>query len=310
MSRSTSSAGLIFALAAYGLWGLIPLYFKALAGIAPFEVLAYRVVWSFAVLAVVMTALGQWREIKPLATNRRTLVLLLLSTLFIGVNWLTFIYAVDRGQVLQSSLGYFATPLANVLLGVVFLGERLRGVQWACFTLAAAALVAPIWLVGAVPWIAITLAVSFSLYGLMKKLAPVGGLPGLTVETLALTPAGLAYLAWLPAESTTANGTGEHALLALSGVVTSVPLLFFAGAAKRLEMKTLSVVQYLAPSVQMLLAVFAFGEPVSLARITSFLMIWAAIAVYLLDSYLVRRRRPEWLPATESEVTLPVEETV
>lgn len=310
MQHATSRLGLSYALAAYGLWGLIPLFFKQLVDIEPFEVLAYRVIWSCVVLAQIMTAMGQWAEIRALLKDGRTIGLLFLSTLFIGTNWLTFIYAVDANEVMQASLGYFATPLANVLLGVLFLGERLRRMQWACFALAAVSMVVPIWLVGAVPWIAIALAVSFSLYGLMKKLAPVGGLPGLTVETILLMPLGLAFLALLPADEVSANTTKQHLLLALSGVVTSIPLLFFAGAAKRLELKTLGVVQYLAPSVQFLLAVFAFGEPVNLARIASFVMLWTAIALYLLDSYLARTRHPESLLPSEVDVTLPVEETV
>jgi len=286
----TTSIGLGYAVGAYGLWGLIPLYFKAVAHVAPLEVLAHRVLWSSAVLVVVLLVSQQKSQLRIAFATWRTISLLALSTLLIGVNWLTFIYAVSSGQVLQSSLGYFLTPLANVLLGVVFFGERLRRLQWLSFGLAAVALAAPIWLLGEFPSVALSLAVSFSLYGLLKKIIPVGGLVSLAIETLVLAPIALGYLVVLTRAGASTATTGHlQMVLALSGVVTTVPLLFFAAAARRLEMKTLGIVQYLTPSLQMVLAVVVFGEPLSIDRIASFVIIWLAIGLYLFDLFRARR---------------------
>ena len=287
---STNSIGLGYAVSAYGLWGLIPLYFKAVAGVAPLEVLAHRVLWSSAVLVVVLLFSQQHSQWRVAFATWRTITLLTLSTLLIGVNWLTFIYAVSNGQVLQSSLGYFVTPLANVLLGVLFLGERLRWLQWLSFGLAAVALAAPVWLLGQFPSVALSLAVSFSLYGLLKKIIPVGGLVSLAIETLLLAPVALGYLVVLTREGASTTSTDHmQMVLALSGVVTTVPLLFFAAAARRLEMKTLGIVQYLTPSLQMILAVVVFGETLSIDRIASFVIIWLAIGLYLFDLFRARR---------------------
>ena len=287
---STTSIGLGYAVSAYGLWGLIPLYFKAVAGVAPLEVLAHRVLWSSAVLVVVLLFSQQHSQWRVAFATWRTITLLTLSTLLIGVNWLTFIYAVSNGQVLQSSLGYFVTPLANVLLGVLFLGERLRWLQWLSFGLAAVALAAPVWLLGQFPSVALSLAVSFSLYGLLKKIIPVGGLVSLAIETLLLAPVALGYLVVLTREGASTTSTDHmQMVLALSGVVTTVPLLFFAAAARRLEMKTLGIVQYLTPSLQMILAVVVFGETLSIDRIASFVIIWLAIGLYLFDLFRARR---------------------
>ena len=291
MNSTSSKRGIIYAIAAYGSWGLFPLYFKAVAGVAPVEVLAHRALWSFAVLAVLVAILGRWTELGRELRSGKLLLMLGLSTLLISANWLVFIYAVVSGQVLQASLGYFINPLVNVLLGVVFLRERLRPCQTMSIVLALAGVIVLAGFAGQVPWIALTLALTFGLYGLMRKIMPVDGLVSLTVETLAMAPVALAYLAYL---GTTRQGTGSSigilGLLTLSGPLTAIPLLFFAAAADRLRLSTMGILQYLSPTLQFLLAVVAFREPFSTPQIVSFGCIWTAIAIYTADSYRVARQ--------------------
>ena len=209
-----------------------------------------------------------------------------LSTLFIAANWLVFIYAVVSGQVLQASLGYFINPLANVLLGVLFLRERLRPYQVLSLGLALAGVLVLAVFVGAAPWVALALALTFALYGLMRKIMPVDGLVSLTVETLVMTPIALAYLGYLGAmRQGSGTSLGILGLLALSGPITTVPLLFFGAAARRLRLSTMGILQYLSPTLQFLLAVVAFHERFSYAQIASFACIWTAIAIYTTDSF-------------------------
>jgi len=291
MSSTPSKHGILYGIAAYTSWGLFPLYFKAVAGVAPVEVLAHRALWSFAMLAVLVAFLGRWTELGRELRSGKLLAMLGLSTLLIAANWLVFIYAVTSGQVLQASLGYFINPLVNVLLGVVFLRERLRPYQTLSILLALVGVLVLAGFVGEVPWIALTLALTFASYGLMRKIMPVDGLVSLTVETLAMMPVALAYLVYL---GTTRQGAGTSlgtlGLLALSGPVTTVPLLFFGVAARRLRLSTLGIVQYVSPTLQFLLAVVAFGEPFSTAQIVSFGCIWTAIAIYTADSYRAVRQ--------------------
>ena len=291
MSSTPSKHGIIYAIAAYGSWGLFPLYFKAVASVAPVEVLAHRALWSFAVLAVLVAFLGRWSELGRELRSGKLLVMLGLSTLFIAANWLVFIYAVISGQVLQASLGYFINPLVNVLLGVMILRERLRPYQTLSIMLALVGVLVLAGFVGEMPWIALTLALTFGLYGLMRKIMPVDGLVSLTVETLAMTPVALAYLVYLGATRQGAGSSlGTLGLLALSGPVTTIPLLFFGAAARQLRLSTMGILQYLSPTLQFLLAVVAFREPFSTAQIVSFGCIWTAIAIYTADSYRAVRQ--------------------
>jgi chloramphenicol-sensitive protein RarD len=284
-------SGLLCGLAAYGLWGLIPLYFKSVARVTPLEVLAHRALWSFVVLAVLVGALGRWGQIWRKLRSGRTVLMLTASTLLIAANWLIFIYAVTIGQVLQSSLGYFVTPLVNVLLGVLFLGESLRPCQILSIALAVVGVLAAAGLVGQFPWIAVALSLSFALYALLRKTMPVDGLVSLTVETLAMTPFAAGYVAYLAAtDKATGSGWAMTGLLMLSGLVTTVPLLFFGVAARRLRLSTLGILQYLSPSLQFLVAVMVFGEPFSWVQMTSFTCIWAAILLYTVDSLRATRQ--------------------
>jgi chloramphenicol-sensitive protein RarD len=292
----------LYGIAAYGLWGLIPLYFKAVRSVAPPEVLAHRALWSFVLLALLVSLLGRWRDLWRYMRSPRVMLVLGLNAALIAVNWLTFIYAVTNRQVLQSSLGYFINPLVNVLLGVLFLRERLRPRQVLSLAAATAGVLVFANMVGQVPWIALTLAGSFALYALMRKLTPVDSVASITVETLLMTPAALAYLGYLAATSQiTGSGPGTIGLLMLSGLATTVPLLLFAAAARRLRLSTLGIIQYLTPTLQFLLAVVGFGEPFSTAQMIGFACIWTAVAIYAVDSYLAARQaRLEPLEAVEA----------
>lgn len=283
---STPQRGILLGTAAYASWGLFPLYFKAVASVAPVEVLAHRGLWSFVVLAGLVALLGRWAELRRELRSGKLLLMLAFSTLLIGANWLAFIYAVISGQVLQASLGYFINPLVSVLLGVVFLRERLRPYQMLSMALALVGVLVLAGLVGEVPWIALALAATFALYGLMRKIMPVDGLTSLTVETLAMAPIAAAYLAYLAASRPSADHDWAMlGLLMLSGPVTTVPLLFFGAAARRLRLSTLGILQYLTPTLQFLLAVVAFREPFSHAQIVSFACIWTAVGIYTADSF-------------------------
>ena len=286
-----SHSGILYGIAAYSSWGIIPLYFKTVASVPPVEVLAHRAVWSFVLLAVLVALLRRWRELWRELHSRKLLLMLTLSTLFIAANWLTFIYAVTTGQVLQASLGYFINPLVNVLLGVMFLHERLRPRQTLSIGLALVGVLVLTAMAGAVPWVALALAFTFALYALMRKLMPVDGLMSLAVETLIMAPLALVYLGYLAA----ATGHGPLGLrtlglLMLSGPITTVPLLFFGAAARRLRLSTMGILQYLSPTLQFLLAVLAFGEPFSAAQLLSFACIWMAIIIYATDSFRAARQ--------------------
>jgi len=277
--------GALCGIGAYGLWGLIPLYFKTVAHVSPLEVLAHRAAWSFVVLALLVSIVGQWGELRRGVADRRTAAMLAVSSLLIAANWLVFIYAVASNQVLEASLGYFANPLVNVLLGAVLLHERLRTNQKVAIALAAVGVLVLAIRVGTLPWVAVALATTFALYGLLRKTMPMAALSGLTVETLGLTPAAVAYLGYLGWTGASAvTGPAMAGLLALSGVVTSVPLLLFAAAAQRLRLSTLGILQYLTPTLQFTLAVVVFREPFSAAQITSFAFIWTAVGVYTADA--------------------------
>jgi chloramphenicol-sensitive protein RarD len=278
--------------AAYGAWGLFPLYFKTLGGASPLAVLAHRSLWSFVMLTILVGVLGRWSTLVRELRKPKLVGMLTVSTLVLGLNWLTFIYAVSVGQVLQSSLGYFINPLVNVVLGVAFLHERLRPWQIASLALAGVGVATMSVLVGAMPWIALALAMTFGLYGLMRKLMPVDGMLCLTVETTILAPAAAAYVIYTSILTVPASDGPSFFNLMLSGPVTTIPLLFFGGAARRLRLSTMGILQYMTPSFHFLLAVLVFGETFNAAQAVSFACIWTAILIYTLDSLrAVRQHR-------------------
>jgi chloramphenicol-sensitive protein RarD len=285
-------AGLIYGLCAYGAWGVFPVYLKAVRTVPVLEVLCHRVVWALVVLLVLIAARGELRAVRDALRHRRALLVLSGSTALIAVNWLVYIYSVAHDRILESSLGYYINPLISVLLGVVLLGERLPPLMKAAALLAAAGVA---WLaigLGQLPWISLALAFSFGLYGLLRKVAPVGALIGLAVETLLLAPLAAGYLAWAEAQGRAvflSGGWGLDVLLLLAGPITAIPLLCFAAAARRLPLSTIGFLQYLAPTLQFLLAVTVYGEPFDRARAGAFVCIWVAVALFALETV---RRRP------------------
>ena len=287
-SRDTR-AGLAYGILAYGWWGLVPIYFKAVAHVPPLAVLAHRVVWSVAFLGIII-ALDRWRWLAVLdaMTRRSTLLPLIGSTVMVSTNWLLFIHAVESGQVLQSSLGYFMTPLLIVAMAVVVLKERLPAMQAAAIALAAVGVAYMTVRGGQAPWLALGRAGSFATYGLLRKLVPVSPVIGLTVETSLLLPPALAIAAWqlvgdVTRESPVASPS-TYGLLVLAGIITTVPLIAFAAAARRLPLTTIGFLQYLAPTGQFLLAVFLYGEPFTRTHAISFACIWAGLALFTISS--------------------------
>lgn len=283
---SCSGWGVGYSVGAYTLWGMFPLYFKAVANVPALEVLAHRIVWSLAVCALLVGLRHGWPVIFAAFRSRRLLVTLTCSAAAIAVNWGVFIWAVAAGRLLECSLGYFITPLVNVLLGVVVLGERLRPLQWLAVALAAAAVTHQVIVYGSVPWVALTLAVSFATYGLLRKTAPIDPLGGLFVEATLLSPAALGLLLFLAIDGSGAFGRGDvrlDLLLAFAGPLTTLPLVLFVAGARRIRMTTVGLLQYITPTGHFLLAIGLYGEPFSHATLITFVGIWMALALYTGD---------------------------
>ena len=287
--------GIAYAALAYLLWGLFPLYFRQLAAVPAGEVLVHRIVWSLAFVLIVLTLRRQWAWLPQVFRRPRVLGAFAASALLLSTNWVTYIWSVGHGHVVDASLGYFITPLVNVLLGYTVLHERPRGAQWTALALATAGV---LWLTvqaGQLPWIALVLAASFGSYGLLRKVAVLGALEGLTLETLLLAPAALlALLWWMLHGSGTFPASDLATNLWLIGVgpLTAVPLLLFAAGARRISMTTLGLLQYLGPTIQFLLGVWLFHEPFDAARGVGFGFIWLGLVAYSLDGWRVARSRP------------------
>jgi len=280
-------AGALYAALAYGTWGVLPVYWKSLAGVPLVEVLAHRVTGTVLFTALLLAGLRQMPELGHALRSPRERLSLLASGALIAVNWGVFIWAVGAGRILETSLGYYLNPLVNVLLGTAFLHERLRRAQGISVALAGAGVLVMLVSHGKLPWIALALATSFGLYGLLHKLTHVRPIAALAIETGALAPAALAYLclATEPAGGTLVTGSAmARTLLVLAGPITALPLLWFASAARRLRLSTLGLFQYLAPTLALLLAVFLYGEPFTRAHAVAFLLIWSALALYSFDA--------------------------
>jgi chloramphenicol-sensitive protein RarD len=292
-------------LAAYGLWGLFPLYFPLLEPAGGVEIVAHRVVWSLVFVGVLLTAVRRWGQVRAAFTDRRSLLVLLGAAVLIAVNWLVFVLAVNSGHVVETSLGYFINPLVSVLLGVVVFAERLRPLQWAAVGIAAVAVAVLTVDYGRPPWIALTLAATFGLYGLMKKVVRVEAAPGLFVETALVVVPALAVLVVLQArgEGTFGSaGVGHLLLLVSSGIATAIPLLLFAAATRRVPLSTVGLLQYVTPLMQLAIGVFVYHEPMPPARLAGFVIVWIALAVFTVDSLRqaragARRRAAEVAPA-------------
>jgi chloramphenicol-sensitive protein RarD len=280
-----------FGILAYGMWGLIPLYFKTVAQVAPLEVLGHRVVWSFVVLSLLTCTLGRWSEVWRYVRNARVMLILCLGSLLIAANWLTFIYAVLSGQVLQASLGYFLGPLANVLLGTLLFRERLRALAKISVLVATAGVVVMTLRVGSLPWIALVLATTGALHSVTRKLVPTDGFMSLVLETCVVMPVAAAFLVGLGVTNhATGNTLPLFPLLMLGGPVTVTPFLCFGRAVRRLPLTTMGILLYLLPTLQFFLAVVLFREPFSLTQLAAFACIWTAIVLYATDAYLTLRR--------------------
>ncbi|BEH12917.1 EamA family transporter RarD [Marinobacter shengliensis] len=287
-----TTKGVLYGLAAYTLWGSFPLYFALFQGIPAWEVLIHRVIWSCLFLAIVISLLTRWPAVIAALKQPKRLGFVLGCAVFIALNWGVYIYAVETRHVLQASLGYFLTPLVNVAMGLLILGERISRLQVVAVTLAAVAILYQFVLLGELPWITLVLAFSFGTYGLMRKKVELDGLSGLFVETLLLLPLGLVTLAWLSSEGLSHfGGTSYSTLLLLSsGAVTAIPLLAFAGAARRLKLSTVGFLMYINPTIQFLIALFVFYEPLSTAKLVSFSMIWVALGIYSWSAWDQRGR--------------------
>ncbi len=277
--------GLAYAALAYVAWGLFPLYFAQLAHVSPFEVVLQRTLWSLLVLLAVLALLRRWAWLKPALAQPRLLALSLVSALLLAANWTLYVWAVHQHRVVDASLGYFINPLVSVLLGVLVLRERLRPAQWVAVALAALGVAWLTWRAGQLPWIALVLAASFGLYGLMRKTAPLGALEGLTVETALLAPLAAGLLWWMGAGQGLVHSTVDWFWLALSGPLTVLALVAFAAGARRLPLATLGLMQYVSPTLQLALGVWVFHEPFDGARLAGFALIWAALALYSLDAW-------------------------
>lgn len=286
--------GVIQAALAYACWGLFPLYFKALETVPPAEMLAHRVAWSLVFLAAVLATLGRWGWLAPALRDRRVLRSFAASAALIAVNWFVYIWAVVHGRVVEASLGYFINPLVNVLVGALVLHERLRRAQWAGVALAAVGVAWIGWDAGALPWIALLLAGSFSCYGLLRKTAPLGALEGLAIETLLIAPFAVALLAWLALQDRSAfvqAAVGTQWLIAAAGPLTAIPLLLFAAGARRIPFSLLGLLQYIGPTLQLAVGVLLFGEPFGPGRAAGFALIWLALALYSAEAWLHGTRR-------------------
>jgi chloramphenicol-sensitive protein RarD len=292
--ESRTIFGMVYASSAFLIWGISPIYWKMMRVVPAFEIILHRIVWSFILLLPLMIILRRWQEFVDALKNYRTLLILLFTAMIVGGNWLLYIWAVNNDYLLQASLGYYINPLVNVVLGMVFLKERLRLLQIVAVMLATAGVIYLTVYFGAFPWIALTLAVTFGFYGLIRKVAPVGSLVGLTVETLLLSIPALVYIVYLDIQ-----GQGSifrvslklDLLLVGCAPVTAIPLLLFTLGARRLYLSTMGLLQYIAPSCMFILAVFLFHEPFAMAQVVTFILIWTALAIYSMDSMRYYRRK-------------------
>jgi chloramphenicol-sensitive protein RarD len=291
---SEQRRGLLLGVAAYGLWGGFPLYWPHLEPAGALEILAHRVLWSMLTMGVLVVALRRTGQLRALFASRRTFLILAVAAFTITLNWAIYIYGVNNGKVVETSLGYFINPLVTVLMGVFILGERLRPLQWLAMGVAGTAVVVLTLDYGRLPWVALVLAFSFGTYGLAKKSADVGAVESLALETTLIAPFAAVYVGWLVATGSSnfaSHGTGHALLLCSAGVVTAIPLICFGAAATRVSMVTLGLLQYLAPILQFALGVFYFHEDMPAGRLAGFALVWVALVVFTYEANAHRRRQ-------------------
>jgi chloramphenicol-sensitive protein RarD len=300
---SESRRGLLLGVAAYTLWGAFPLYWVLLEPAGALEILAHRILWSLVTMGVIVVLLRRTTQLRALFRDRRVFALLAVGAAVITVNWATYIWGVNNGRVVEASLGYFINPLVTVLMGVFILGERLRPLQWGAMAVAGTAVAVLALDYGRLPWVALVLAFSFGTYGLAKKTANAGAIESLTLETILLAPIAAAYIAWLVATGQSnfgSHGTGHALLFTTTGIVTAIPLICFGGAAIRVSMVTLGLLQYLAPILQFALGVVWFHEDMPPGRWVGFILVWIALAIFTVEAIHHHRRRQLALAVTAS----------
>ncbi|MBL4243624.1 EamA family transporter RarD [Vibrio fluvialis] len=292
--QQNAKKGVILAISAYTMWGIAPIYFKAISSVSALEILSHRVIWSFFLLAALLHFGRQWRSVVSVFRDKKKMVYLLTTALLVGGNWLIFIWAVNANHMLDASLGYYINPLLNVVLGMLFLGERLRKLQWFAVALAAIGVAIQLVVFGSVPIVAFSLAITFGLYGLLRKKVGVNAQTGLFIETLVLVPAAAIYLLWIADSATSSmlvNDWHLNLLLISAGIVTTLPLLCFTGAATKLKLSTLGFFQYIGPSLMFLLAVLVYGENFSADKAITFAFIWSALMIFSVDGLTQGRKR-------------------
>ncbi|KIP88715.1 MULTISPECIES: EamA family transporter RarD [Pseudomonas] len=294
MATADLRRGYILGLSAYVIWGLFPLYFKAIQAVPSLEIIVHRALWSAVFGALLLLVWKHPGWLRELIDHPKRFAVLAISGSLIAGNWLVYVWAVNNGRMLEASLGYYINPLVNVLLGMLILGERLRRLQWVAVGLAAAGVAQQLWQVGSLPWVSLALALSFAAYGLIRKKAPVAALPGLVVETWLLLPLAIGWILLHPAAMSNQPAfwtTTEALWLMAAGPVTLIPLVCFNAAARHLPYTTLGFLQYVAPTLVLLLAVFVFDEHFDPSKMVAFLFIWAGLAVYSVDAWLTLRKR-------------------
>jgi chloramphenicol-sensitive protein RarD len=286
--------GMLYATFAFFCWGLFPLYFHALGEVPALEMLAHRMLWSLLFLALVLTARSQWKWLPQVLRQPRILASFVASAVLLTANWFVYIWSVNNGHVIDASLGYFINPLVNVLLGLIVLKEKLRRGQWIAIGVAAAGVLWLSWSAGQVPWIALILGITFGGYGLLRKTAALAALEGLSLETMILFPLALVYVVWLTmhGQNTFINSAFDSIrwLLAAAGPITAIPLLLFAAGARKIPMAVLGLLQYLSPTMQALLGVWVFHEAFPMPRLIGFLIIWTALALYVVEGWWASKR--------------------
>ena len=287
--------GIWYGIGAYVTWGLFPIYWKWLHNVPALQLIGHRILWSFLLLFVVILVSRQWSVFRAAALKPHVLRIYFVAAVLIGINWLVYVWAVNAGFIVQVSLGYYINPLLNVLMGVLFLRERLRPLQWIPLGLAAAGVLYLTWAYGSLPWISLTLAFSFGIYGLVKKIAPLGSLYGLSLETGLLFLPALLYLLCADAIGQGAflhTGAISDVLMMGAGLMTTIPLLMFASAARRIPLSLVGILQYIAPTLQFLLGVLVYGEPFTHTQLIGFGMVWVALILFAVEGYLASRAQP------------------
>lgn len=291
--------GVVYGIGAYLLWGMFPIYWKILHQVPALQVIGHRIIWSFVLLVVYIVATKQWAHFRSVAFYARTLGIYAIASILLALNWLIYVWGVNAGFIVETSLGYFINPLLSVLLGVLFLRERLRPMQWVPVGLAALGVTYLTFVYGRLPWIALSLAFSFGFYGFVKKISPLGSLYGLTLETGITFPVALVYLLFVGVSGSGAflhTGTRIDFFLVGAGLVTTIPLLMFASAARQIPLSIVGLLQYIAPTIQFLIGVFVYKEQFDVQHFIGFAVVWVALIIFAGESYFANRILVEPIP--------------